>query len=195
MNRFQIGACVAAAGLLCAMSAVASDRHDKIVQFRGAVGSQPFAASAAGPIANDVLGIAPGGRPWELRKFRASVDTEGVLRAKGSGLILGGGSNIGRPGIPRSIQATLICSATAGPPVATSPAWNSVAVPLDEFGNFSINAALKPVAPNLTLVPPSPCVFPILLIRNSAAATTPGGDPTPGAWFAAGIPSGDRDDD
>ena len=197
MNRFQIGACAAAAGLLCALSAVASDRHDKIVQFSGAIGSQPLAAgpTAGTSVANDVLGIAPGGRPWELRKLRASVDTHGVLRAKGSGLILGGGSNIGRPGIPRNIQATLICSATAGAPVATSPAWNSVAVPLDEFGNFSINAPLKPVAPNLTLVPPNPCVFPILLIRNSAAATTPGGDPTPGAWFAAGIPSGDRDDD
>jgi hypothetical protein len=196
MNRFQIGACAAAAGLLCALNAAASDRqdkHDTIVQFRGAIGSQPLAAGTNVP--NDVLGIAPGGRPWELRKFRASVDTHGVLRAKGSGLILGGGANIGRPGIPRNIQATLICSATVGPPVATSPAWNSVAAPLDEFGNFSINAPLKPVAPNVTLVPPKPCNFPILLIRNSTAATAPGLDPTPGAWFAAGIPSGDRDDD
>jgi hypothetical protein len=195
MKRLRIGACTAAAGLLCALGAVASDGHDKIVQFRGAIGSQPFFASAAGPVANDVLGIPPGGRPWELLKFRASVDTHGVLRAKGSGLILGGGTNIGRPGIPRNIQATLICSDTAGPPAATSPAWNSVAVPLDALGNFSINAPLKPVALNPTLVPPSPCNFPILLIRNSTAATAPGLDPTPGAWFAAGIPSSDRDDD
>ncbi|MEQ1806765.1 MAG: hypothetical protein ABL900_15420 [Burkholderiaceae bacterium] len=187
MKHTYLGACAVAAGLLCFGSASANDRIEKIVQFSGAIGSQPLAAGANVP--NDVLGILPGGRPWELRKFRASVDTQGVLRAKGSGLILGGGSNIGRPAIPRNIQATLICSATAAAPVATSPAWNSVAVALNEFGDFAIDAPLKPVAPNLTLVPPNPCNFPILLIRTSAAATVPGADPTPGAWFAAGIPS------
>ncbi len=108
-------------------------------------------------------------------------------------LLLAGGNNIGRPGLPRTIQATLICSATAAPPVATSPAWNSAAVALDEAGDFSIDAPLKPVPPNLTLVPPSPCNFPILLIRNSTPAATPGADPVPGPWFAAGIAGGDDD--
>ncbi len=189
MKNTYLGACAVAAGLLCFGSASANDRIEKIVQFSGAIGSQPLAVAAGASITNDVVGIPPGGRPWELRKLRASVDTQGVLRAKGHGLILGGGNNIGRPGIPRNVQATLICSATAAPPVATSPAWNSVAVALDEFGDFSIDAPLKPVAPNLTAVPPNPCNFPILLIRNSTAATAPGADPTPGPWFAAGIPS------
>lgn len=194
MNQLHIGACAVAAGLLlCAGDAAASDRSDAIVRFNGAIGSQPF-ANVGGVLApNDVLGILPGGRPWELRKLRASVAADGTLRASGKGLLLGGGNNVARPAIPRNIQATLICSETAAPPVATSPAWNSVAVALDEFGNFSINAPLKPVPPNLTLVPPNPCNFPILLIRNSAPATTPGGDPVPGAWFAAGIPGNDDD--
>jgi len=195
MRQFHVGACAAAAGLLlCTVGAVASDRSETTVRFSGAIGSQPFANIGNVAAPNDVLGIAPGGRPWELRKLRASVASDGTLRATGKGLLLGGGSNIGRPAIPRTIQATLICSATAAAPVATSPAWNSVAVALDESGNFSINAPLKPVPPNLTLVPPSPCNFPILLIRNSTPSATPGGDPVPGPWFAAGIASDDDDD-
>lgn len=194
MNQFHVGACAVAAGwLLCAAGAAAGDRSDAIVRFSGAIGSQPFSNGGGVAVPNDVLGIPPGGRPWELRKLRASVASDGTLRATGKGLLLGGGNNIGRPAIPRTIQATLICSATAAAPVATSPAWNSVAVAVDESGNFSIDAPLKPVAPNLTLVPPDPCNFPILLIRNSAPSATPGGDPTPGAWFAAGIVGSDDD--
>jgi hypothetical protein len=194
MSQLHVGACAAAAGLLlCAVGAAASDRSDAIVRFNGAIGSQPFANVGNATAPNDVLGIAPGGRPWELRKLRASVASDGTLRASGKGLLLGGGNNIGRPAIPRTVQATLICSATAAPPVATSPAWNSVAVALDEAGNFEIDAPLKPVPPNLTQVPPNPCLFPILLIRNSTPSATPGGDPVPGPWFAAGIQSSDDD--
>lgn len=200
MNQPYFGACAVAAGLLCALGASASDksdRSDKIVQFNGAIGSQPLAAGGA---ANNVRGIAPGGVPWVLRKLRASVDADGVLQAKGSQLLLGGGNNIGFPGIPRNVQATLICLDLATTP-ATPLFWNSVAAAVDEQGNFSIKGALTPAAaPGQTvvpatqpIVPPNPCNTPILLIRNSAAATTPGGTPTPGAWFAAGISGGDDD--
>jgi hypothetical protein len=195
MRHAQFGAFAAAAAVLFSLGASATEGRDVIVRFSGAIGSQPFANVGGVPVPNDVLGIPPGGRPWELLKLKARVHSDGTLRASGKGLLLGGGSNIGRPAIPRTIQATLICSADAAAPVATSPAWNSVAVALDELGNFSINAPLKPVAPNLAAVPPNPCVFPILLIRNSTPSATPGGDPTPGPWFAAGIPGGDRHDD
>jgi hypothetical protein len=190
MNRFTLGSCAVAAGLLCTVGANASDKSPKIVQFSGAIGSQPFASGAGGAVVpNDVLGIGPGGRPWELRKLRASVDQQGVLHAKGKGLLLGGGPSVGLPAIPRNIQATLICLEGT-----TRLAWNSVAAPLNAQGDFSINAPLKPVAPNQLLVPPSPCNSAILLIRNSTAATAPGADPVPGPWFAAGIQS-DGDDD
>ena len=188
MNRPTIGACAVVAGLLYAVGANADDKTSKIVEFNGAIGSQPFANVAGAPVANDVLGIAPGGRPWELRKLRASVDTSGMLRVRASGLLLGGGSNIGRPAIPRNVQVTLFCNDNG-----TNIAWNSDAAALDAHGNFLIHGLLAPVAPNQLLVPPNPCNLPILLVRNSAAATTPGGAPIPGPWFAAGILS-DGDD-
>ncbi len=195
MRQAQPGAFAAAAAMLFSLGASATEGRDVIVRFSGAIGSQPFANVGGVPVPNDVLGISPGGRPWELLKLSARVHSDGTLKASGKGLLLGGGNNIGRPATPRTIQATLVCSANAAAPVATSPAWNSVAVALDELGNFSINAPLKPVAPNLAAVPPNPCVFPILLIRNSTPSATPGGDPTPGPWFAAAIPGGDRHED
>ena len=174
---------------LCAAGAHAHDKADSIVRFHGAIGSQPFANVGGLPAPNDVLGIAPGGRPWELRKLRASVATDGTLRAKGTGLLLGGGGNIGRPAIPRNIQATLFCGTGATP-----PSWNSGAVALDENGDFSSHGPLTAVGATTPVLPPNPCVAPILLIRNSTSATTPGGLPTPGPWFAAGIVASGNDD-
>ncbi len=168
--------------LLCAGAAQAHDRTPKIVSFSGAIGSQPFANVGGVAVPNDVLGIAPGGRPWELLKLKASVDVNGMLSLRAKGLLLGGGNNIGRPAIPRNMQATLFCNEGG-----VNNAWNSAAAAVDAKGNFSIASALVPVAPNSAPVPPNPCNLPILLIRNSAAATTPGGLPVPGAWFAAGI--------
>jgi hypothetical protein len=167
---------------LCAGAAQADDRVPKIVAFSGAIGSQPFANVGGVAVPNDVLGVPPGGRPWELLKLKASVDVNGMLQLRAKGLLLGGGNNIGRPAIPRNMQATLFCN-EAG----VNNAWNSTAAAVDAKGNFAISGALVPVAPNIAPVPPNPCNLPILLIRNSAAATTPGGLPVPGAWFAAGI--------
>lgn len=196
MKHLYLGACAAVAAALCAAGAYAHDRADTIVRFHGAIGSQPLAAgtTVVGGISipltqNDVLGVPPGGRPWELRKFHASVGSDGTLRARGHGLLLGGGANIGRPAIPRNIQATLFCGTGATP-----PSWNSGPVALDANGDFSIDGPLTAVGANTPVLPPNPCVAPILLIRNSAAVTTPGGVATPGAWFAAGIVARDKDD-
>jgi hypothetical protein len=163
-------------------AAHADDRMPKIVAFSGAIGSQPFANVGGVPAPNDVLGIPPGGRPWELLKLKASVDQNGTLQLRAKGLLLGGGNNIGRPAIPRNVQATLFCNEGG-----VNNAWNSAAAAVDAQGDFTIAGALVPVAPNLAAVPPNPCNLPILLIRNSAAATAPGALPVPGAWFAAGI--------
>jgi hypothetical protein len=168
--------------LICAGAAQADDRLSRIVAFSGAIGSQPFANVGGVPVPNDVLGIAPGGRPWELLKLKASVDVNGMLNLRAKGLLLGGGNNIGRPAIPRNVQATLFCNEGG-----VNNAWNSSAAAVDAQGNFNIAGALVPVAPNIAPIPPNPCSLPILLIRNSTAATTPGGLPVPGAWFAAGI--------
>ncbi|HPM65769.1 MAG TPA: hypothetical protein PLX45_05930, partial [Piscinibacter sp.] len=61
---------------------------DSLVQFNGAIGVDPVAGIANGaPVANTVLGVPPGGRPWILRKLRASIDPDGSISAKGSGLL------------------------------------------------------------------------------------------------------------
>jgi hypothetical protein len=153
----------------------AGDDRDVLVKFDGGIGSQPFAAGAGGvPIANDVKGVPPGGRPWPIAALKATIGLDGSISVKGKGMILGGGANVGRPAIPRQVAATLFCGDIA---------FTSAPTDLDAAGNFSIKGALP-------AVPPNPCVAPILLIRNYAAGA-------PGPWFAAGIPKvedGDKDD-
>ena len=64
------------------------------------------------------------------------------------------------------VFATLFCSGVA---------HHSPIVDLDLAGNFVIKG-------KLSAVPPSPCLSPVLLIRNAGGTQ---------AWFAAGIPGGD----
>jgi hypothetical protein len=95
------------------------------------------------------------------------VHTDSTITVKGQGMVLGGGTNVGRPAIPRKVVATLFCG--------TAP-FHSDPVDLDAAGDFTIRSPLSGVVPN-------PCAAPILLIRNF------GGTPAaPGPWFAAGIP-------
>lgn len=149
---------------LAAGSALAGDA---LVQFNGAIGVDPVAGIANGaPVANTVLGVPPGGRPWILRKLRASIDPDGSISAKGSGLLFSGGDSIGTRGGVTQVFATLFCSGVA---------HHSPFVDLDLAGNFVIKGKLG-------AVPLSPCLSPVLLIRNAAGAQS---------WLAAGIPGGD----
>lgn len=162
------------AGALVGASAFAQER---LVRFDGGIGSQPLAGTPAAPIANDVNGVAPGGRPWVIRKLRATVDADGNIRAKGEGLLLGGGAGVGTRGPVTQVAATLFCG--AGAALVT---LNSRAVELDRRGDFEIRGTLS-------AVPPATCENPVLIIRSA-----PNG--VPGAWFAAGIPAhNDRGDD
>ncbi len=159
-----------------AMSAVfvsSAFAQERLARFDGGIGSQPLAGTVAAPIANDVNGVLPGGRPWIIKKLRATIDVDGNIRAKGEGLILGGGGGVGTRGGVTQVAATLFCGAAA-----TLVTLNSPAVPLDTRGDFEIRD-------KLSAVPPSTCENPVLIIRNA-----PGG--VPGAWFAAGIPERDR---
>lgn len=156
----------------CALASHDDDDKNVLVKFDGGIGSQPFAAGAGGvPVANDVKGIPPGGRPWPIAALKATIGTDGSISVKGKGVILGGGANVGRPAIPRQIAATLFCGDLA---ITSAPA------DLDAAGNFTIKGALP-------AVPPNPCVAPILLIRNYANGA-------PGPWFAAGIPKVEDND-
>lgn len=152
---------------LAALAAGTAHASDPLVQFSGAIGVDPVAGISAGaPVANTVLGVPPGGRGWILRKLRASVDPDGSVSAKGSGLLFTGSDAIGTRGGVTQVFATLFCSGVA---------HHSPIVPLDLAGNFVIKGVLG-------TVPPNPCLSPVLLIRGAAGAQP---------WFAAGIPGAD----
>lgn len=169
--------------LLMLFASTTAFSAEPVVEFDGGIGSQPF-ASVGGVVApNDVRGVPPGGRPWEIRRLKATVfNDRGLARivVKGEGLILNGGNATGTPALPRTIAATLFCG--------TNTPFNSEAVPTNAAGDFSIRSALTDPAGNMVL--PEPCgtdaAPAILLIRNA-----PGG--VPGAWFAAGIPKAKDD--
>jgi hypothetical protein len=164
MKRTLSGLALAAASLL---AHAASD--DNLVQFNRGIGVDPVAGIANGaPVLNTVLGVPPGGRPWVIRKLKASVSTQGTLSVRGAGLLLAGGDGIGTRATITQVVATLFCG---GVP------FTSAAGDLDTAGNFSIRSALS-------AMPPNPCSAPVLLIRNAAGNN---------AWFAAGI-VGDDDD-
>lgn len=165
--------------VLLATLPMAAGAGGAAIEFDGGIGSQPLAGTPTAPIVNDVRGVPPGGRPWEIRKLKASVRTEdGQARivVKGEGLILGGGNSIGLPAAPRMVAATLFCGADA---------FSSAAVLTNAAGDFRIRSVLT--GPGGVTELPDPCTTPTLLIRNA-----PNG--VPGAWFAAGIPKLDDPD-
>lgn len=179
----------AAAGL-CASIAFASD--DSALRFEGGIGATPVGrinnngtatpTSDDFPEANIVLGVSPGGAPWAIKALQARVGSDGRISAKGEGLLLAGGNNIGTRGGPRQVLASLFCRAVGG--AAVGP-FNSEFVDLDPNGDFEIRGALTDSA---GAAPPNPCGDtvdnrPVLLIR-----TVTGG--APGSWFAAGILKG-----
>ena len=140
---------------------------DTLVQFNDGFGVDPVAGIANGaPVANTVLGVAPGGRPWVIRKLRASILTDGSVSIRGQGLLLAGSDAVGSRGPVTQVFATLFCGAVA---------HHSAIADLDTAGNFQIRGALS-------AMPPNPCGAPVLLIRNAAGTQT---------WFAAGLPGGD----
>jgi len=136
--------------------------EDSLARFEGGIGVVPV---RAGPAANTVRGINPGGQPWVIADLSADVKTDGRISVDGRGVLLGGGDNIGTTG-NQIVGATLFC-VNDGNIQHKSPA-----VPLEPNGDFRIDGALSPA-------PPVPCTNPVLLIRGG------GGE---GNWFAAGIP-------
>jgi hypothetical protein len=156
-HRRLLGAYAAALIAVAALVPEAASAADHLVRFDGGIGSQPL---RAGGLVNDVFGVPPGGRPWEIADLRADVRTDGRIRVDGRGLILGGGNGIGTSG-GQQVRARLICDGAF---------HDTNLVQLAPDGDFRINDVLVPT-------PPSPCNTPVLLIINPN-----------GAWFAAGIP-------
>ncbi len=154
------------------LGSLAAHAGGPLVHFNGGIGVTPWAVNNAvsppAPTLNTVFDVPPGGRPWVIDQLRARIGADGQVRVSGTGLILSGGNGIGTSGGVPQVIATLFCGGLA---------HDSPAAPLALNGDFSIQGLLS--AP-----PPSPCLNPVLLVRNAAGNR---------AWFAAGIPV-DSDD-
>jgi hypothetical protein len=154
-------------------SAVGYGRHeDSLVRFDGAIGVDPISnvvvtgtTTTVSP--NVVRGISPAGQIWRIADLNANVTTDGHIRVRGRGLLLGGGNAIGTNG-GQSVFATLFCGPAATATVSSS---NQTGIALESDGDFTIDDVLSPL-------PPNSCETPVLLIRTAAGAHP---------WFAAGI--------
>ena len=146
-------------GVIAPLPAAADET---LVRFDGGIGVIPV---RAGPAANTVRGVNPGGQPWVIADLRATIKTDGRIKVDGRGVLLAGGDAIGTVA-GQVVGATLFCANDG------NVQHKSGAVPLAPDGDFRIDSVLNPA-------PPATCDSPVLLIRGG------NGD---GNWFAAGIP-------
>ena len=118
---------------------------------------------------NFVRGVSPPGQIWVIKDLKADITLDGQAHIKGTGLVLGGGNNVGRIPAGATVFATLSCGAG---PVFTFHSTSPTGVPLQPNGDFQIDDALTgdPL--------PTTCVNAVLLIRSTAGTQS---------WFAAGI--------
>jgi hypothetical protein len=183
-------------GLLVAGAASAGGGYGSNVlfSFDGGTGVQPFRSAAGVPTLNTVAGVPPGGAPWGMTSFEATIKTNGDLRARGTGVLLLGADGIGTRAGPRQVILSLFCRNVPVPPAVsgalqTTP-FNSEPVDLDEDGDFSVRSKLTDAT---GATPPLNCGDsidnrPVLLVRSVTPANpTTGAPATPGAWFAAGF--------
>ena len=190
------------AGLLAAGTALAHNGGhgpQLLFKFDGGTGVQPFRSAAGAPVLNTVAGVAPGGAPWLISSFHATITTTGDIRARGTGVVLAGADGLGTRAGPRQVIVSLFCRNAFTPPATsgslqTTP-FNSDPVDLSPDGDFEVHGKLTDAT---GATPPLNCGDnvdnrPVLLIRavTPATATTP---VTPGPWFAAGILASSRDD-
>jgi hypothetical protein len=195
MNRVStpVKVCVAATAgaLACMVFSLPAAADDSGLKFSGGIGVIPVSAVIGCPAVNPcptgtgvsvnrniIRGVQPPGQIWVINELQANVSANGSITVNGQGLVLAGGDNAGRaPAL--SVFASLFCGPAA---TATESDTTLTGVTLSPTGDFQINDMLAPV-------PATPCVNPMLLIRN---AGTTGGNP----WFAVGIlGSGHHHDD
>ena len=154
--------------------------HDSLARFDGGIGVLPVSNvvvnATTGAITvnrNIVRGVNPAGQIWVISGLKADISTDGRIKVRGRGLLLGGGNSIGQ-NANQSVFATLICEAAAP---FTELNTTATGVPLQPNGDFRIDDTLTPAAGD--------CPSPVLLIRSAGNRS----------WFAAGIPSFEHDDD
>lgn len=187
-------------GLLAAGTALAgggSYNSSILFKFSGGTGNQVFRSAAGAPTLNTVAGVPPGGAPWGLSSFEATIKTTGEIRARGEGVLLLGADGLGTRAGPRQVILSLFCRNVPVPPAVSAALiltpFNSQPVDLDEDGDFVVRGTLTDAT---GATPPLNCGDtvdnrPVLLIRAVTPANPTTGTPaTPGAWFAAGFIEG-----
>jgi hypothetical protein len=159
-------AIAAALSLTAFASAFPATADDRLARFEGAIGVVPV---RAGPAANIVRGVNPGGVPWVISRLSVDIRADGGISVDGRGLLLGGTNNIGFVGANNvlKVKATLLCENSDA---AVQRDTNPEGVAVQPDGDFRIEDTLAPW-------PPADCSFPVLLIRSAGN----------GNWFAAGI--------
>ena len=101
---------------LVGLSPLSAMTDDTLVQFKGGIGVIPVSSGVGTAVTAEVVnrnivrGVQPAGQIWVIDKLDARVRTNGHIKVKGKGLILGGGNNAGRA-TGQSVFATLICEA------------------------------------------------------------------------------------
>ena len=175
LSRHLVGATLALA------AAAAFAAPVPVLKFEGAIGVDPLTAAGGVDALNVVRGINPGGRAWVIRKFDATVYSDGSIAARGKGLLFSSGDVIATAGPVTHVAATLACG-----PAATPTLYTTAPTPLNASGNFKIAGPLLDGANPAVL--PATCDNPQLLIRAANAVTG-----AAGGWFAVGIL--ERDDD
>ena len=161
---------VSALAVLVPVVVLADSDEGFVARFDTGIGVDPVSgmssATPPAPVANVVRGVAPGGAPWHIGEFHASVRKDGHILAEGHHLVLAGGNSLGQS-LGVSVQAQLFCGAGSMTAFATTTATT-----LNTDGDFRFDEMLG-------AAPPDPCVDPVLLIDTAAA--------TP-HWLAAGVP-------
>src|SRR3954467_7980716 len=106
----KISHILAVAGLAAAGTAVAHGPAFNILfKFDGGIGVQPFRSQAGAPVLNTVAGVTPGGAPWGISSFKATIRNTGEIRARGTGVLLWGADGIGTRAGPRQVVVSLFC--------------------------------------------------------------------------------------
>lgn len=161
---------------------VSAHERDLLVKFQGGIGAHPVSGSAlplnadgtAQNVNRNIVREVPApGTIWRIADLQADVQTDGRIKVKGRGLLIGSGDRIATNG-SQKVFATLICEPKA-PFVQRST--NVDGVPLDPNGDFRIDDTLD--------FPAADCESPVLLIRSANRASN---GVISGVWFAAGIP-------
>jgi hypothetical protein len=200
----KIRTILAIAGLIAAGTAIAHDgsRANILFKFDGGVGVQPFRSAAGVPTLNTVAGVPPGGAPWGITSFRATIKDTGDIRAKGTGVLLWGADGLGTRAGPRQVIVSLFCRVVPVPPAVSAALiltpFNSAPVDLNPDGDFEVRS---PLADATGAAPPLNCGDnvdnrPVLLIRAfTPANATTGAPAAAGPWFAAGLLQSAANDD